>query len=93
MTEFDTIWAKIRKHASEPFRMKRGGTFIYRITSDNVITVIRPTFERNVSRSVFEQAYARGLPMDGPGKINDLQAPAFVWAILHDRRIVPGIKN
>ena len=93
MTEFDTIWAKIRKHASEPFHSKRGHGFTYEIASVSVITIKRPTFERNVSRSVFEQAYARGLPMDGPGKINDLQAPAFVWAILHDRRIVPGIKN
>ena len=89
MPEFDKTWAKILKHAGEPFHTKRGHRFTYEIASVRVITVIRPTFKRSVSRSVFEQAYARGLPMDGPGEINDLHAPSFVWAILHDRRIVP----
>lgn len=90
MLQFDKIWAKIRKHAGEAFQSIRGHPFTYEIASISVITIKRQTFERNVSRSVFEEAYARGLPMDGPGELNDLQAPAFVWAILHDRRIVTG---
>lgn len=92
MLEFEIIWDNICKHAGEPFQSKRGHPFTYEIASGSVIRVIRPTFERNVSHNVFEEAYSRGLPMDGPGEINDLQAPAFVWAILHDRRIVPGRK-
>lgn len=88
MQKFDHIWAKIRSHAGKTFRSKRGHQFTYKIASENIIIIVRPTFERSVSRSVFEQAYTRGLPMDGPAEINDLQAPSFVWAILHDRRIM-----
>lgn len=88
MPKFDHIWIKIRDHAGNLFHSKRGHRFTYKIVSENVITIVRPTFERSVGRSVFEQAYSRGLPMNGPSEINDLQAPSFVWAILHDRRIV-----
>ena len=88
MPKFDHIWAKSRSHAGKPFRTKQNLPFSYKIASENVITIIRPTFERSVSRATFEQAYSRGLPMYGPSEITDLQAPSYVWAILHDRRIL-----
>jgi hypothetical protein len=85
------IWERICQHAGHEFTMRRGGTFTYDLIGPNTIQINRPTFTHNVGRGVFEEAYAMGLPLSGPGAITHLRAPAFVWAILHDPRIMPEL--
>jgi len=43
-----------------------------------------------ISKSDFKKAYDL-VPIDGPGKINSLvRGPAYVWAVLYDKRISKG---
>ena len=60
-----------------------GLNFDYRV-SGNVVTSSRA--KQMISKSDFERAYSL-VPLDGPGQINkEVRGPAYVWAILHDRR-------
>jgi hypothetical protein len=85
----DDVWVCIQQHAGMEFLTMQGYTFTYENIGPNTVRVIRPKFTRTVGRAVFEQAYDRW-PVAGPGELRDLQAPAFLWAILNDHRIIHG---
>lgn len=80
---FETVWQRIALHAGQTFHQKQGNPFTYSVTGK----VLRPDrTDRNLPYSQFEKAYAR-LPVDGPGKLQDLQGPSYLYAILTDPRI------
>ena len=80
----DTIWSRLRAHAGDEFETKTGKPFTYEIDGH----VFRPSrTARNIHATNFEKVIGL-LPIDGPGEIsNVVQGSAYVWAVLHDRRI------
>lgn len=82
--DLDTIWKRLKAHAGEEFETKTGKTFTYEIDGN----VMRPSrTERNLHSGNFEKVIGM-LPISGPGDISNLvQGSAYVWAVLHDRRI------
>ena len=80
---FSEVWNRIEINEGETFYQKRGKAFTYQIAG----TTLKPcTTNRNLPRREFEKAYGL-VPIDGPGDINGLQGPSYLWAILHDDRI------
>lgn len=77
------VWARIETHAGERFHQKRGGEFTYAVAGSNFIP---DRTDRALPRSHFEKALTR-LPLDGPGQLQDLQGPSYIYAVLMDRRI------
>jgi len=82
-----TVWERIAAHSGERFATKSGLPFTYSVKG-GVLTTSRTDF--GLSRADFEQAL-KMVPFDGPGRINELvRGPAYVWAILHDKRVRVG---
>jgi hypothetical protein len=68
------------------FRTKTGLPFTYQVAGTSVVPD-RTGYPLHVSN--FRTAFGL-LPLSGPGQINTLvRGPAYVYAILTDRRIVP----
>jgi hypothetical protein len=82
----DVVWARIAQCAGQEFRTITGLPFTYR-GPGNYLTTSRTI--RSLSRSNFGKAL-RAMPVDGPGKIQERQGPAYTWAILMDPRIRQG---
>jgi hypothetical protein len=81
--DFPEVWSAIVALAGETFRQKRGQPFTYVVTG----STLRPnTTNRNLTKGQFEKAFLR-LPIDGPGGLQDLQGPSYLYAILTDPRI------
>jgi hypothetical protein len=83
MSGFDDVWQRIVTLRGETFRQKRGKPFTYMVSGDSLTP---STTNRQVPRSHFAEAFAR-LPVDGPGQLQDLQGPSFLFAILTDPRV------
>ncbi|GGY04181.1 hypothetical protein GCM10007160_34800 [Litchfieldella qijiaojingensis] len=68
----------------QDFETKTGKPFTYDIVGD----VFHPSrTDYNISKADFRKALAL-VPFDGPGEINTIvRGPAYVWAVLHDKRI------
>jgi hypothetical protein len=81
--EFDAVWHRIVAYAGETFQQKRGNPFTYEVV-DNA--VIPDRTNRVLPRSQFEQAWGR-MPAAGPGDLQDLQGPSYLWAVLTYERI------
>jgi hypothetical protein len=80
---FDTTWVRIASHQGEVFVQKRGGEFRYTVRSGCVWPDRTP---RALSAGQFRRAWER-MPVEGPGALQDLQGPSYLYAILTDRRI------
>lgn len=81
---FETVWSKIKGLAGSPFETKMGRPFTYEIEGS---AVLPSRTQYRIGRKDFETAYSR-FPLEGPGDISNLvRGSAYVWAILHDRRI------
>lgn len=81
---FDPVWGRIRRHAGEAFQLRRGATFTYRL-SENEIYPDRTKI--GIHRSNFARAWDRR-PLSGPGQLSkDIIGPSYVYAILTDPRI------
>jgi hypothetical protein len=80
----DEVWSRIRKVAGEAFETKTGEPFTYEISGD----VFHPSRTKyNIPKTEFGKALA-WVPFNGPGVINrTVRGPAYVWAVLHDKRI------
>jgi hypothetical protein len=84
---FEVVWARITRHAGEPFRTKTGLRFTYRIDGEGFYP---SRTDYRVTKRDFERAF-REVPIPGPGAINwEIRGPAYVWAVLHDGRIRMG---
>lgn len=84
MGSFEEVWMQIERHAGETFRQKRGGEFTYQVDAG---CVLPDRTNRMLPRSHFEQAFVR-MPVEGPGALQDLQGPSYIYAILTDPRII-----
>lgn len=80
---FDVVWTRIEANQGQDFRQKRGGKFTYVVESG---CVVPDRTNRLLPRSHFEQAFER-TPLSGPGQLQDLQGPSYLYAILSDPRI------
>jgi hypothetical protein len=83
MTSFDVVWRRIVAFAGETFHQRKGKAFTYAIAGGCVVPGIT---NRRLSRSQFARAYERA-PLRGPGQLQDLQGPSFLFAILTDPRV------
>ena len=83
-TSIDELWSRLKACQGEPIETKTGKPFTYDISGD----VFHPSrTEYNISRSDFRKALDL-VPFEGPGEINNIiRGPAYVWAVLHDKRI------
>lgn len=80
---FENVWQQIVSLNGEEFSTKTGRPFAYDVSSGGV--ALRNT-NRVLPKSHFAEALSR-LPVSGPGALNDLQGPSYIWAILNDPRI------
>ena len=83
MPNINTIWDRICSHEGEEFRQKMGQIFTYKIHGN---VLVPSTTDQNLPKSQFEKALER-MPLEGPGQINDLRGPSYLYAILTDDRI------
>jgi hypothetical protein len=81
--DISTVWARIRAHAGEDFRLIRGDLFSYEISESYLRPVGRA---RELSRANFGKALSR-VPLEGYHSVKDLQGPSYVFAILMDARV------
>ncbi len=86
MTSFDVVWQRIVTLAGEEFRQKTGRPFRYTILANSLMP---STTNRLLPRSHFARAFDRA-PLRGPGQLQDLQGPSYLYAILTDARVVNG---
>jgi hypothetical protein len=84
---FEKVWNSIVVCEGQLFQTVRGLPFTYKIRGN---ALVPSRTEYQISKSDFEKAFEL-VPFPGPGKISNLvRGPAYVWAILHDRRISSG---
>lgn len=82
--DFQTIWNNIVNHAGGQFYTKTKLPFTYKIVN-NCVVPDRTNYP--LAKTNFEKA-AQIEPLYGPGQINNLvRGPAYVYAILTDKRI------
>jgi hypothetical protein len=84
--DITTVWTRIEGAEGEVFRQVRGQEFSYEVRSGGVVP---STTNRLLPRSHFEKALER-MPLSGPGQLQDLQGPSYLYAILTDSRITGG---
>lgn len=86
----DEVWARIGRHAGQPFTTITELEFTYRAPG----AYLRVTRDgREVNRSLSCTNFARALasmPAERPSDIKDRQGSAYTWAILMDGRIRGG---
>ena len=86
MAGFDVVWQRIVTLEGQPFCQMRGKAFRYRVSGNSVVP---STANRQLARSQFARAYERA-PLRGPGQLQDLQGPSYLFAILTDPRVAAG---
>ena len=84
MASFDTVWSRIQACAGQEFHTKTGVRFVYRVDGT---AVIPEHTQYPIHMSQFQKAQEL-MPLKGPSEINRLvRGPAYVYAILTDRRM------
>lgn len=84
MNSLVEVWQRVMEYRGNQFLQKSGKAFTYKISGD----ALKPsTTNYLVPKSQFEKAWDR-LPLNGPGEINDLIAPSYLYALLTDHRII-----
>jgi len=89
MDNFTNIWDRITSLAGTEFVQKRGRSFTYTVKGN---AIVPSTTNRVLARTQFEKAYERS-PLSGPGQLQDLQGPSYLFAILADPRVVAGSRE
>ena len=79
----EAVWQMIEALSGERFTQKRGAIFTYRVVGGQVVP---DRTSHNIPRSHFEKALERW-PVDGPGDLNDLRGPSYIYAVLADPRV------
>jgi hypothetical protein len=83
MDDFAPIWDRITSLAGTEFVQKRGRPFTYTVKGN---AIVPSTTNRVLARTQFEKAYERS-PLSGPGQLQDLQGPSYLFAVLTDPRV------
>lgn len=84
---FAVVWDRIKSLTGQSFTTKTGLEFSFVVQGDGLFP---SRTKYRISKSDFGTAFAYA-PYDGPGRLNNqVRGPAYVWAILHDRRIRKG---
>ena len=99
---FQTVWQRILQLQGQEFKTKTGLPFTYSVESGTAVWVERNgrIIDQSLGKSNFEQVYSmmQVKPIKRISEINDravangqsqVRGPSFVWAILHDKRVVP----
>lgn len=83
-TTINNVWRRLEEHEGREFKTKTGLPFTYELDGD----VFRPSRTNyKVAKTDFLKALEL-VPFDGPGVVNNIvRGPAYVWAVLHDKRI------
>ncbi|GGM90836.1 hypothetical protein GCM10011609_29910 [Lentzea pudingi] len=89
MNGFGEAWRRINELQGEEFHQKTGRPFTYRVVSGQIVP---DTTDRQLPMSHFRRAFDRA-PLPGPGSIQDLQGPSYIWAILTDPRVAPQTRG
>jgi hypothetical protein len=84
MTDFAGVWLRILDLQGQTFHQKTGRSFSYSVVGGSVLP---STVNRLLGKSQFAQAYER-FPLSGPGQLEDLQGPSYLFAILTDPRVL-----
>jgi len=81
---FDMVWQRILSRSGEPFFTKTGLRFTYKVHENIVVpNRVRAKIKKNHFMKAFDMA-----PVKGPSELASIvQAPSYVWAIIHDARI------
>jgi len=83
--DIEEVWQRIQAHEGDDkeFSQKGGKRFRYSVT----VSYLRPsTTNQNLPKRHFEEALSF-LPLEGPGQINHLRGPSFIYGVLMDDRI------
>jgi hypothetical protein len=80
---FDGVWARVVAAAGQEFRQVRGKAFTYSVQGN---ALVPSTTNRELPRTHFEKAWER-FPVRGPGELQDLQGPSYLYAVLTDPRV------
>lgn len=83
VTNLDPIWRTICSLAGQDFTTKTGKPFAYDASASAL--VLRNT-NRSLPKGDFAEALRR-MPVSGPGELQDLQGPSYLYAILTDQRV------
>jgi hypothetical protein len=84
---FTQIWQSVVAHTGENFSTIKGRLFRYLLAGQTVrIERNGRLVEQALARSEFRKAWERW-PVSGPGELQDLRGPAYIFAILSDARI------
>lgn len=86
MIHFEDVWRSIMNNQGSEFTQKMGKRFTYTMKGT---ALVPSTTNFNIPKSQMEKAWNR-MPINGPGEINDLIAPSYLYAILNDKRILLG---
>jgi hypothetical protein len=80
----DDVWRRLKTLEGHEFETKTGKPFTFEIDGD----VFHPSRTKyNVGKADFRKALEL-VPFDGPGVVNSVvRGPAYVWAVLHDKRV------
>ena len=80
---FDDVWRRIRQHAGETFRQKRGSEFRYTLEGD-YLCPDRTNYR--LPRKDFEAAM-RLMPFPSTTVLQHLRGPSYIYAVMMDPRI------
>jgi hypothetical protein len=81
--DIGTVWNRIQNRAGETFALKRGGEFTYHISGN---CLLPDRTNRQLPKGDFAKALHL-VPLTGPGQIQYLQGPSYIYAVLMDHRI------
>ena len=86
-SSIDEVWCHLKELEGQEFETKTGKPFTFEIDGH----VFHPSRTKyNVVKADFRKALEL-VPFDGPGVINSVvRGPAYVWAVLHDKRVRRG---
>jgi hypothetical protein len=82
----DDVWSAIVANEGATFTVRQGQAFSYQVAGD---LLIPSTTNWEIPRSEVHEALRR-MPVAGPAALKDLQAAAFLYAIVTDPRITPA---
>jgi hypothetical protein len=85
----ENVWVNLRAQAGAEFRTITGRPFSYDCLGNAL--QLRNT-ARNIAKSQIAKALTRW-PVTGPGALQDLQGPSYLFALLSDPRIARSASN